>query len=91
VSDINAVPGFFYSPGLAEQATFEARIGLEGLENAGLLTRPSTEIPAFVGRPHEDQILQDWTVDDLDRLGLINPLSAEESIRELLAPESSVL
>lgn len=88
VSEINAVPGFFYSPGLAEQTTFETRIGLEGLENAGLLTRPSEEVPAFVKRPDEDQVLQDWTVEDLDRLGLINPLSAEESIRDLLCRHS---
>lgn len=87
VKEINAVPGYFFSPGLAEQATFRAQIGLSGLENMGLLTRPSEDVRGFIKRDKKDHALRDWTIDDLERLGLINPLSAEASIRELLAPK----
>lgn len=91
VSEINGVRGYFFSPGLAGQRTFEATIDLRNLEAQNLLVRPDADTRAFVPRLSSDEVLQDWTVDDLDRLGLINPLSAEESIRELLAPESSPL
>ena len=87
VSEINGVRGFFFSPGLADQRTFEATIDLPNLEAKNLLVRPDVDARSFVPRPAADEILQDWTEDDLDRLGLINPLSAEESIRELLAPK----
>lgn len=91
VSEINGVRGFFFSPGLAGQRTFEATVDLSYHEEQKLLVRPDQDARSFVPRPASDEILQDWTVDDLDRLGLINPLSAEKSIGELLAPESSGL